>query len=194
MDEVFNLFFRSMGRIFLTIGLLLAFCLAAAAQDETKTYTIGVGDTIRIDVPGLFGAPQDRTVKRDGTIDLSIGGGVISVSGSTTDEVEALINDAIGWLGEARANVSVIGYVSHSVILSGKISEPGIRFLTRDAVPVYVFRAVSMPNANADAVTIRRADGARVSCRFEACEKENVLIRAGDQVEFTASVGLAKKD
>jgi len=183
-----------MRRICLTIGLILACCFAAAAQDETKIYTVGVGDTIRIDVPGVFGAPQDRSVRRDGTIDLSIAGGAMIVSGSTTDQIEALVSEAIAWLGKAKANVSVIGYASHSVVSTGRVSEPGIRYLTRDAVPVYVLRAISLPNANADAVTIRRVDGTRVSCRFDACEEQRVLVRAGDQVEFTASVGLAKKD
>lgn len=116
------------------------------------------------------------------------------VSGSTTDQIEALVSEAIAWLGKAKANVSVIGYASHSVVSTGRVSEPGIRYLTRDAVPVYVLRAISLPNANADAVTIRRVDGTRVSCRFDACEEQRVLVRAGDQVEFTASVGLAKKD
>ena len=183
-----------MRRICLTVGLILTFCLAAAAQDETKIYTIGVGDTLRIDVPGVFGAPQDRSVRRDGTIDLSIAGGSVLVSGSTTDDIESLVSDSIAWLGKAKASVSVIGYASHSVAATGTISEPGIRFLTRDAVPVYVFRAISVPNANADAVTIRRQNGTSISCRFEACEEERVLIRSGDQVEFTASVGLAKKN
>lgn len=172
----------------------MTFCLATAAQDETKVYTIGVGDTLRIDVPGVFGAPQDRPVRRDGTIDLSIVGRPVMVSGSTTDQIGAFIAESISWLGKVEANVSVIGYASHSVVATGTISEPGIRFLTRDAVPVYVFRAISVPNANADAVTIRRSDGTRVSCRFDACEEQNVLIRSGDQVEFTASVGLAKKN
>jgi len=183
-----------MRRFCLTIGLILACCFAAAAQDETKIYTIGVGDTLRIDVSDVFGAPQDRSVRRDGTIDLSIAGGAIPVSGSTTDQVERLVGESIGWLGKAKVSVSVIGYVSHSVVSTGKISEPGIRFLTRDAVPVYVFRAISIPNAEADAVTIRRPNGTSISCRFADCEGQKVLVRAGDQVEFTASIGIAQKN
>lgn len=182
-----------MRRTFLVIGLLLACCLGAAAQDETKTYTIGVGDTLRIDIPGLFGAPQDKAVGRDGKIDLPIAGGEILVAGLTAEQVATQVENSTAWMGKFESKVSVFRYGSHPVAAAGSYVAPGIHFLTRDSVPVYVFRSVAMASAEADGVDIRRKDGTTVSCRFEECDKQNITIRSGDSVFFTATATVAEK-
>lgn len=182
-------------RTFLVLFLiLLPLSVAGRAQDETEKYTLGAGDTLRIDVPGLFGAPQDKPVRRDGTIELSIAGGRLLVAGSTVEEVAAKIRALAASFGDYRATVFVLRYASHPVAAAGKVREPGIKYLTRDAVPVYVFRAVSIPDQGAEGVEIQRADGSSIACRFDECERQKIVIRSGDAVRFTANAGVARSD
>jgi len=178
--------------ILLLIVISLSLSIVGLCQSETGTYTIGVGDTLRIDVPGLFGAPQETPVRRDGTIDLPIAAKPLVVAGRTTDEVSELIKAIAASFGELKASVSVIRYSSHPVAATGSLAEPGIKYLTRDAVPVYVFRAISMPSPDADGVEIRRLNGATIACRFDDCERQKILITSGDAVNFTASARVAK--
>ncbi|MBS1769920.1 MAG: polysaccharide biosynthesis/export family protein [Acidobacteria bacterium] len=182
-------------RTFLVLFLiLLPLSVAGRAQDETEKYTLGAGDTLRIDVPGLFGAPQDKPVRRDGTIELSIAGGRLLVAGSTVEEVAAKIKALAANFGDYRASVFVLRYASHPVAATGNVREPGIKYLTRDAVPVYVFRAVSIPDQAAEGVEIQRADGSSIACRFDECERQKIVIRSGDAVRFTANAGVARSD
>lgn len=181
-----------MRKILVLFVALLTLSVVGLAQNETEKYTIGVGDTLRIDVPGLFGAPQEKAVRRDGTLDLPIAIEPIHVAGRTTDEVSALVKKIAAAFGDLNATVSVVRYSSHPVAATGSLAEPGIKYLTRDAVPVYVFRAIAIPNQNADGVEIQRSNGGTIACRFDECESQKVLIRSGDAVKFTSNVGVAK--
>ncbi|HMM79403.1 MAG TPA: polysaccharide biosynthesis/export family protein [Pyrinomonadaceae bacterium] len=183
-----------MSRFSVLFLILLSLSVAGRAQDETEKYTLGVGDTLRINVPGLFGAPQDKSVRRDGTIELSIAGGRLLVAGSTADEIAAKVKALAANLGDYRVSVFVLRYASHPVAATGSVREPGIKYLTRDAVPVYVFRAVSIPDPAAEGVEIQRADGSSIACHFDECEKQKVLIRSGDAVRFMANTGVARSD
>ncbi|KXK07000.1 MAG: polysaccharide biosynthesis/export protein [Acidobacteria bacterium OLB17] len=166
--------------------------MVAAAQDETNTYTIGVGDVLRIDVHGVFGAPKDLVVRRDGTIDLAIAGNSLPASGLTAERVARLVENSISWLGRHSAEVTVIKFNSHAVVTYGKVSGPGLQFLSRDAVPVFVLRALADAEPDVDGISILRKDGTRIACSFAACDRQNVLIRTGDLVEFTSSSGIAR--
>ncbi len=164
---------------------------ASVADPQTLTgiYRIGVGDVLDI---RLFNSSTPRstlyTVVDGGLIDLPLVGGPIVVAGLTTDEIQTRIGSELKRRAieeGVRVSVGVRQFASHSVVIMGLVSNPGPKFLRREAVPLYVLMAEAQARLDAGRVTIMRS-GTAVTVDLADSNALNFLIRPGDMISVTA--------
>ena len=155
----------------------------------TSIYRIGVGDVLDI---RLLNSSTPRstlyTVVDGGLIDLAIAGGPIAVAGLTADEVQALLVAELkrrAVQNDARVSVGVRQYSSHSVVISGIVNNPGMKFLRREAVPLYVVMAEAQAKSDAGRVTIMRPGSAPVILNLNEAAALNFQVRHGDMITVT---------
>jgi protein involved in polysaccharide export with SLBB domain len=133
--------------------------LATDADALTKIYRVGLGDVLDIRV---LNAPSRGdstlyTVLDSGHLEFPLVGPPLMVAGLTLSEIAARLTEEL----KKRAvyenpivTVTVRAYVSHSVIITGMVNEPGMKSLRREAVPLYVVLAEAQPRPEAGLVTI----------------------------------------
>jgi SLBB domain len=83
--------------------------------------------------------------------------------------------------------VTVRDYLSHTVMISGLVDQPGHKILRREAVPLYVVLADALPRAEAGrAVIISRAAGTSRTVDLGDPAALNELVAAGDVINVQA--------
>lgn len=91
---------------------------------DTGEYTLGVGDTVRINVYGQEEMSQEYTVEPDGVISLPLAG-TIGAAGYSAREVEQAIVTKLhpDYMVNPKVSVEVIGFRSMYVL--GEVQQPG---------------------------------------------------------------------
>ncbi len=85
----------------------------------------------------------------------------------------------------ARVTVGVRHYGSHTVSISGFVSNPGTKFLRREAVPLYVIMSEAQARQDAGRVTIIRA-GTEVVLDLSQSAALNFMVKSGDLISVGA--------
>ena len=152
----------------------------------TEIYRVGVGDVLDI---RLINSPTNRstlfTVMPGGAIDLPIAGGAIKVAGMTTDQIQVRIAAELKRRAveeKAQVSVGVRQYVSHAVMVTGLVVQPGTRYLRREAVPLYVVLAESQLRNDAGRVMIMRAGTDGETLELSDPQTLNVTVQPGDVI------------
>ena len=179
-------------RIALFACLLLASLASASAQEQplTAVYRVGIGDVL--DVRLLNSANNNSTlftVFGSGMIDLPVAGGAIHVAGLTTDEIQARIVEELKRRAvedKAKVSVAVRQYLSHSVTVTGMVVNPGVRFLRRELVPLYVILAESQLRNDGERVMIMRAGSAGQPHELSDPATMNLTVQSGDVITVTS--------
>lgn len=163
-----------------------------AAEDFSLSsiYRVGVGDVLDIRLLNSF-TPRSTlySVIEGGLIDLPVAGGPIAVAGLTTEEIQRRIASELKRRAVeegARVSVGVRQYASHSVIITGLVSNPGTRFLRREAVPLYVIMAEAQARLDAGRVAIMRLGTEKHVIDLSDPSALNFMIRPGDMLSVTA--------
>ena len=174
-----SLFFCSVLTTFVAVG-------AQERNPVTEIYRVGVGDVLDI---RLLNSPNNRstlfTVMPGGAIDLPVAGGAIPVSGQTTDEIQAHIARELKRRAvddKAQVSVGVRQYVSHSVMVTGLVVNPGTRFLRREAVPLYVILSEAQLRNDAGRVVIMRGGTNGDPLELSDPQTLNVTVQSGDLI------------
>jgi protein involved in polysaccharide export with SLBB domain len=161
---------------------------AVAAPNLSDIYRIGVGDILDI---RLLNSASPRstlyTVLDGGLIDYPMIGGPLPVAGLTTDEVQLNLAMELKRRAveeNARLTVGVRHYASHTVSISGLVSNPGTKFLRRETVPLYVIMAESQARQDAGRVTIIRA-GIETVLDLSQSASLNFMVKSGDLISVT---------
>jgi protein involved in polysaccharide export with SLBB domain/Flp pilus assembly protein TadD len=156
----------------------------------TNVYRIGVGDVLDI---RLLNSSVNRSslysVIDGGLIDLPIAGGAIRVAGLTTEEIQARIAGELKRRAVeegAQVSVGVRQYSSHSIIITGLVSNQGTKVLRREAVPLYVILAEAQPRLDAARVAIMRTGAAAQVVDLSDSASLSFLVRPGDVLNVTA--------
>ncbi len=134
--------------------------LAEDLSALTKIYRVGVGDVL--DVRVLNAPPRNNestlyTVLDGGYLDFPLAGPPMVVAGLTTEEIAAKIASELkkrAVYEQPLVTVTVRAHMSHTVIITGLVNEPGAKVLRREAVPLYVVLAEAQPRAEAGLATI----------------------------------------
>jgi polysaccharide biosynthesis/export protein len=163
----------------------------APAVPLTSVYRIGAGDVLDI---RLLNAADPRastlyTVLAGGALDYPLLKDPITVAGMTTDELAAQLIAELrhrGVYDRPQVRVGVREYVSHAVLVSGLVGDPGTKILRREAIPLYVVVAEAQPKPEAGrAVVISHATGKSTTVDLNDAPALNALVQAGDVVNVT---------
>lgn len=156
----------------------------------TEIYRVGIGDVLDIRLLNTANSKSTLfTVAGGGVIDLPVAGGAISVAGLTTDEIQTRIAAELKRRAVAenpKVSVGVRQYLSHSVTITGLIVNPGIRFLRREQVPLYVVLAESQLRNDGARVVIMRGGSPGQSHDLSDPATLNLNVQAGDVITVTS--------
>ena len=125
-----------------------------------KVYRIGPGDILDVRLTDAASAqPTLFTITPTGLLDHPDLSAPLPSAGFTVEEITSRIEDDLKRRSSTKhANVSVAvnEYVSHTILVSGLVKEPGTKILKREAIPLYVVVADAQPLPEADLVTVLR--------------------------------------
>lgn len=160
----------------------------AAENDGSRAaslYRVGVGDVISIRLRGVDVTSKELLVRRDGTIEYSLVGDFVPVAGKTVNEIAALLTRSVKLVADPELDVTVVAYNSHSIEIKGDVESPGIRYIRREAIPLFVLRSESIadPRVNTAIVT-REEDGRSVIVKLGTTAGDGFLVFPGSSVEF----------
>ncbi len=103
--------------------------LNVSESQDTFRYTLGAGDTIKIDVFNVPELSGNQTIAPDGTINISLIG-AIKLEGLGLDEANALLREKLNpFLVRNIVNISLISPRPLNIAIVGEVNRPGPRFL-----------------------------------------------------------------
>lgn len=161
-------------------------------SELTRVYRIGVGDVLDVRL-GDEPASQSTlfTVTPSGLLEHPILAQPLQVSGLTVEETRARLEDDLKRRAvndNPRVVVGVREYLSHAIIVSGLVKDPGTKLLRREAIPLYVVIADAQPLPEAGRATlIRHEKGDAVIVDLSKPEQMNLLVRSGDVITVHAN-------
>jgi protein involved in polysaccharide export with SLBB domain len=160
-------------------------------RSATEIYRVGVGDVLDIRLLNSANSKSSTlfTVAAGGVIDLPVAGGSISVTGLTADEIQNIISAELKRRAvdeKARVSVGVRQYVSHSVMVTGLVVNPGTRFLRREIVALYVVLAESQLRNDGGRVVILRDGLPGQPHDLNDPSTLNLTVQSGDVITVTS--------
>ena len=162
---------------------------AANAPALSSIYRVGVGDVLDI---RLLNAPTRNstlyTILPGGLLEFPLAGDAIGVVGMTTDEIAERLRSLIKIYDKPQVSVNVREYQSHSVIVTGLVNDPGMKYLRREAVPLYVVITEAQPRTEAARAVIMRQGSPNVSVDLSDTNAMSTLLVPGDVIKLTAAL------
>ncbi len=172
-----------------TAGIVKASVSSASTPEPslTEIYRVGVGDVLDIRLLNSANSKSSTlfTVVAGGLIDLPIAGGTISVAGLTPEEIQNIISAELKRRAvddKALVSVGVRQYMSHSVMVTGLVVNPGTRFLRREMVPLYVVLAESQLRNDGGRVVILRGGTPGQPHDLSDPTSLNLTVQSGDVI------------
>ena len=155
--------------------------------DLTRVYRVGTGDVLDI---RLGPASSDKstlfTITPAGQLEHPNFAEPLTVSGLTVEEIAARLENDLkrrALSEDPKVSVGVRDYVSHAILVSGLVKEPGTKILRREAIPLYVVIADAQPLAEASRVTlVRHENGEVLDIELSNAQALNRLVRPGDVI------------
>jgi polysaccharide biosynthesis/export protein len=149
-------------------------------------YRVGIGDVLDVrlrDVPAIRSSLI--TVSASGVIEHQILTQPLKVLGLTTDEISQRIASDLKSRAVQAPDVlvGVREYVSHIVLVSGLVKQPGQKVLRREGVPLYVVIAEAqlMPEAGRALIMSQRANRA-ITVDLSNPKQIDLLVCSGDVI------------
>jgi protein involved in polysaccharide export with SLBB domain len=166
--------------------------VSANEMSLTKVYRVGPGDVLDV----TFGGAQSTdsaafTVTTSGLLNHPKLAEPLPVSGLTVEEISAQLENAPktrGSNGGGNVSVGVRDYVSHTILVSGLVKDPGPKILRREAIPLSVVVADAQPLPEAGQATIVRSES-NESFTIDLAETADMsrLVHPGDVITLQAS-------
>jgi len=160
----------------------------AAENDSalTKVYRVGPGDVLEVhlsDSPATDS--QTFTITSSGLLDHPKLSEPLKAAGLTIEEIAAKFENALQRAApdsNVKASVVIHEYVSHVIMVSGLVKEPGPKILQREAIPLSVVVADAQPLPEAErAVVVRSKSGETFTADLSSSEM-NLFVRPGDVI------------
>ncbi len=162
----------------------------------TKIYLVGPGDVldVRLNVPSREPASPESTlvtITPSGLLEHPLLNDPLPVAGLTVDEISARLQDDLkrrALADNPKVSVEVNDYVSHAILVSGLVKEPGTKILKREGIPLYVVVADAQPLPEAGRVSLARNKTNEVYAIDLAQPAEmNLLVHPGDVITLQAN-------
>jgi polysaccharide biosynthesis/export protein len=157
----------------------------------TKLYRVGPGDVLDVRLRD-DAAPKSSvfTITPAGYLEYPSIPQPLQVAGLTVEEVGTRITEELkrrSLLVGANVAVGVREYVSHTILVSGLVKEPGTKILRREAIPLYVVVADAQPLPEAARLNLVRNESAEVfDIDLAQPEDMNLMVHPGDVVTLLA--------
>ena len=153
----------------------------------TKVYRVGPGDVLDVRLTDSLSAqPTLFTLTPAGLLEHPDLSAPLPIAGLTVEEISARIEDDLKRRSPTKnpsVSVAVHDYVSHTILVSGLVKDPGTKILKREAIPLYVVVADAQPLPEAGQVTVLRNES-NESFVIDLSEPSemNMLVRRGDVI------------
>ena len=161
------------------------------SNDEalTKIYRVGPGDVL--DVRLTDAAPAQSTlftVTAAGFFEHPDLSAPVQSAGLTVEEIRARIEADLkqsSSIKNPRVSVAVEEYISHTILVSGLVKEPGTKSFKREGIPLFVVVADAQPLPEAGRVIVQR-NTSNESFTIDLLETSglNMLVRPGDVINL----------
>ena len=153
----------------------------------TKVYRVGPGDVLEVRLTEDPSAPSSLfTVSDAGLLGHPGFSALLSAAGLTVEELTARIEDDLKQRSGApkpTVSIAIHEYVSHRILVSGLVKEPGTKILIREAIPLYVVVADAQLLPDAGRVTVLRNESNESFVADLLVPTEmNLMVRPGDVV------------
>jgi protein involved in polysaccharide export with SLBB domain len=159
-----------------------------AAVPSSQVYRVGVGDVLDVQLADMPTAKSTLfTVLEGGVLDYPLAGGSVVVAGLTAEEIATRLQSRIKVLENPKIVVKVRDYISHNVIVTGLVSDPGAKFLRRETIPLYVVLVEAQPRPEAVSVSITRAGQAAIKVDLSDQKAMSTLVVPGDVIKVVGS-------
>jgi protein involved in polysaccharide export with SLBB domain len=160
--------------------------------DLTRIYRVGVGDVLDVKLgDGVADRSTLFTITPSGCLEHPNIAEPLVVSGLTVEEITALLDEQLRRRAQnekPKVLVGVSDYVSHAILVSGLVKEPGRKILRREAIPLFVVIADAQPLAEAgQAILLRHESNEVISVNLSTAEEMNLLVRPGDVITLHPS-------
>jgi protein involved in polysaccharide export with SLBB domain len=155
----------------------------------TKIYRVGPGDVLNVRLTDAVPAqPTLFTVTAAGFLEHAELSAPILTAGFTVEEIAARIEDDLkqqSSIKNPRVSVAVEEYISHTILVSGLVKEPGTKSLKREGIPLFVVIADAQPLPEAGRVNVQR-NASNEAFMIDLLETSalNMLVRPGDVVSL----------
>jgi protein involved in polysaccharide export with SLBB domain len=152
----------------------------------SKFYHVGPGDVLEV---RLSDAPSTEstlfTITKAGLLEHPRLSEPLDTAGLTVEEISVRLEDALHHRtpnNNVKAAVEVHDYVSHVIMVSGLVKEPGAKILQREAIPLSVVVADAQPLPEAErAIVARNKTGETFTVDLTSPEI-NSFVRPGDVI------------
>ncbi len=178
---------------------------ARPTADEalTKIYRVGPGDVLDVRLTDDGPAKSTLlTVSAAGFLEHAELSAPIRSAGLTVEEIAARIEADLKQRSamNPRVSVAVEEYISHTILVSGLVKDPGTKSLKREGIPLYVVVADAQPLPEAGRVSVQRnASNKNFMIDLSETSALNMVIRPGDvvtllerEVQFFYLTGMVK--
>jgi protein involved in polysaccharide export with SLBB domain len=158
----------------------------------TKVYRVGPGDVLDISFDGAQSKePAQFTVSSSGFLSHAVLAEPLLVRGLAVEEIGAQLESAAkrsGAVGIGSFSVGVREYVSHTILVSGLVKDPGTKILRREGIPLSVVLADAQTLPEAGRVMIVRSESNETfTVDLVGTPDRNLLVRPGDVITVNAN-------
>lgn len=155
----------------------------------TRVYRVGPGDVLDVLLGTTASAePLGITITSSGLLVHPGLAESLPVAGLTVEEITARIQSAVGTTN-AKVSVGIRDYVSHTILVSGLVKDPGTKILRREAIPLSVVVADAQPLPEAGRVTVVRNDSNKsVTIDLTKTGEMSMLVHPGDVITLQAAL------
>ncbi len=162
----------------------------------TRLYRAGPGDVLDVRLNVQSSEPASTastlfTITPSGLLEHPILTAPLPVAGLTVEEISTRLSDDLKrrtLADNPKVTVEVRDYVSHTILVSGLVKDPGTKILRREAIPLYVVVADAQPLPEAARVSVVRNESNEVFAIDLAQPAEmNLLVHPGDVITLQAN-------
>ena len=164
--------------------------VSANEMSLTKVYRVGPSDVLDITFDGAQSRePAQFTVSTSGLLNHPSLAEPLLVRGLTVEEIGAQLESAAkkgGAIGIGSFSVAVREYVSHAILVSGLVKDPGTKILRREGIPLSVVLADAELLPEAGIAVIVRSEPSE-TLTVDLLENVNFLVHPGDVITVKTS-------
>jgi polysaccharide export outer membrane protein len=160
---------------------------SADDDDLTKIYRVGPGDVLDVRLTeAAQSQPTLFTITAAGLLEHPDLTAPLPSAGLTVEEIAARIEADLKQsptIKNPKVSVAVQEYISHTILVSGLVKEPGTKSFKREGIPLYVVVADAQPLPEAGRVSVQR-NQSNESFMIDLLEASamNMLVHPGDVV------------